>query len=235
MNFKDLLSKEWFRLGGMLLIGITIGVLFYPTKRIEERMTIKHNAETAALRDHWAAANQRDREEFQAKLQEEKTLRIESEKKVVQLTSEVKTLQSKQKTAYYKIVRPDGTIEEKQFTSSEVNESSQVITQIQVEFKTKIEQIESKWMEIHKKRVTELQTEFASKEASYKKTIYEMEHTRVETVNEKRFGIEAGLMGNKNYYGHATMDVWGPVFLGLHAEVGTNNDNKLGAGLGLRF
>jgi hypothetical protein len=39
---------------------------------------------------------------------------------------------------------------------------------------------------------------------------------------------------------HATADLWGPVFLGLQGEVkklydDVNNDNRIGAGVGIRF
>ena len=130
---------------------------------------------------------------------------------------------------------PDGTIEIKKFTESEVNESSKVITQIQEEFKTKIDKIETKWSEIHKERVAKLQKDFDSKESGYQKTIEELTKSKTVSVNEKHFGLEAGMMSNKNYYGHVTADLWGPVFVGVHGEVGANNDNKLGAGIGLRF
>jgi uncharacterized membrane-anchored protein YhcB (DUF1043 family) len=235
MNFTELLSKEWFRLTGMLLIGITIGAIFYPTKRIEEKITQKYEQEIASLKEVHSKESQDLIEKYASSLKENKELHVQTEQKISQLTSEIKTLQSKQKTAYYKLIKPDGTIEIKKFSESEVNESSKVVTQIQQEFKTKVDQIETKWSEIHKKRVAKLQKDFDSKESSYQKTIEELTKSKTTSVNEKRFGLEAGMMSNKNYYGHATADLWGPVFIGVHGEVGNNNDNKLGAGIGLRF
>lgn len=235
MNFKELLTKEWFRLTGMLLIGITIGAVFYPTKKIEEKLTYKFQQEISSLKEVHAKEVQEVTEKYTSSLRENKELHIESERKISKLTSEVKNLQSKQKTAYYKLIKPDGTIEIKKFTESEVNESTKVVTQIQEEFKTKIDQIETRWSEIHKERVAKLQKDFDSKESGYQKTIEELTKSKTVSINEKRFGLEAGMMSNKNYYGHATADLWGPVFVGVHGEVGTNNDNKLGAGIGLRF
>ena len=237
MTFADLLSKEWFRLTGMLLIGITIGVIFYPTKRIEEKLTQKHQEEISSLKEQHLKEDVKRQEEYLKIISEAKHLQVESEKKVTKLSEEIKTLQSKQKTAYYKIVRPDGTIEIKKFTESEVNESSKVVTKIQEEFKQKIDQIENKYASIHSQRVTELKKEFDSKESEYKKTIDELQKSKTVSVNEKKFGIEAGITNQKNYYGHATMDVWGPVFVGVHGQVGANGDNanNLGIGLGLRF
>lgn len=235
MNFKELLTKEWFRLTGMLLIGVTVGAIFYPTKRIEEKLTYKFQQEISSLKEVHAKEVQEVTEKYSSSLKENKELRVESERKITKLTSEVKNLQSKQKTAYYKLIKPDGTIEVKKFTESEVNESTKVVTQIQEEFKTKIEQIETKWLDIHKERVAKLQKDFDSKESGYQKTIEELTKSKTVSVNEKRFGLEAGMMSNKNYYGHATADLWGPVFIGIHGELGANSDNKLGAGIGIRF
>ena len=235
MNFADLLSKEWVRLVGVLLIGITIGALFYPTKKVEEKITQKYEQEISNLKEVHAKESQDLVEKYAASLKENKELHVQTEQKISSLTSELKNLQSKQKTSYYKLIKPDGTIEIKKFSESEVNESSKVVTSIQQEFKTKIDQIESRYATIHKERVEKLQKDYDSKESEYKKTIAELTKSKTVSVNEKRFGLEAGMMSNKNYYGHATADLWGPVFIGVHGELGTNNDNKLGAGIGLRF
>lgn len=237
MNFTDLLSKEWFRLTGMLLIGVTIGAIFYPTKRIEEKITQKHQEEISILREQHSKEVSELNDKYSASLKENKEYHSESEKKITKLTEQVNSLQSKQKTSYYKLVKPDGTVEIKKFTESEVNESTKVISSIQEEFKQKVDAIESKWSEIHKERVAKLQKAFDSKESEYKKTIDELQKSKTVSVNEKKFGLEAGITSNKNYYGHATMDLWGPVFVGVHGQVGSNGDNanNLGLGLGLRF
>jgi hypothetical protein len=145
INFAELLSKEWVRLVGMLLLGVTIGAIFYPTKRIEEKITQKYEQEIASLKEVHQKEVDSVQEEFVKVASEYHSYHDEMEKKVSSLTVEVRTLQSKQKTAYYKIVKPDGTIEIKKFTESEVNESSKVITQVQEEFKRKVDSIESKW------------------------------------------------------------------------------------------
>lgn len=236
IDFKELLSKEWFRLVGVLLIGITIGVLFYPSKRIEEKMTAKHQEEISVLKEVHTKETKDLNEKYSASQQENKSLKVESERKISKLSEEVKTLKAKTKTSTYKLVKPDGTIEERTFSESEIDQSSRVVTQIQEEFKTKIEQIESRYAAIHTERVVAIKKEFDSKESEYKKTIDELTKSKTVTINEKKFGIEAGITNEKNYYGHATMDIWGPTFIGVHGQVGPNNNsNNLGIGLGLRF
>lgn len=236
MNLKELLSKEWFRLLGVLVIGVTIGAVFYPTKRIEERVSQKYEQQIQTMKEQHVKESAESDEKWLEIVSAAKEKHIQSEKKVVKLQEEVKTLQSKQKTAYYKLIKPDGTIEERSFTESEVNESTKVITEIQEEFKTKIDELENRYSIIHAERVTKIKKEFDSKESEYKKTIEELTKSRVVSINEKSFGVEVGLLSNKNYYGHATMDLWGPVFFGVHGEVNTiSNNNLLGVGVGLRF
>lgn len=237
MALKDALKNEYVRSGLILVIGITIGVLFYPTKRIEEKMTQKHQQEISILKEQHSKEIQDIVEKYAASLKENKELRAESELKISKLTDEVKTLKAKSKTSTYKLVKPDGTIEERTFTESEIDQSSRVVTQIQEEFKTKIQQIETKYAQIHAERVTNLKKEFDSKESEYKKTIDELTKSKSVSINEKKFGIEAGITNEKNYYGHVTMDVWGPTFIGVHGQVGANGKdaNNMGIGLGMRF
>lgn len=236
MILSDLLSKEWVRLVGVLLIGITIGVVFYPSKRIEEKLTQKHQEEIAILKESHSKETKDLTEKYDSVVSESKSIKSESERKITKLTDEVRTLKSKTKVATYKLVKPDGTIEERSFTENEVDESSHVVTQIQEEFKQKVESIENRYAAIHSERVLAIKKEFDSKESEYKKTIDELQKSKTVTVNEKKFGLEAGITNEKNYYGHATMDVWGPTFVGVHGQVGPNNDsNNLGIGLGLRF
>lgn len=233
---KQLLANETIRNILLFVGGVTVGVLFYPERRIEERVSQKYEAEIAVIKETHAKEMQSSLEEKLQLSSEFRKYHDESEQKISKLTTEIRNLQSKQKTAYYKIVRPDGTIEIKKFSESEVNESSQVITQVQEEFKRKVEQIENKWETIHQKRVTEIVKDFNSKEESYKKEISELKKERIETVNTKRFGAEAGYLSNKNYYGHATADIWGPVFLGVHGQLDpSNNAGVVGAGVGVKF
>lgn len=233
---KNLLKNELVRYGLVLFIGVTIGVLFYPSKRIEEKLTYKFQEQITELKETHSKELSKVQEQYNEQVKENKTLIVEHSKEVNKLSVEIKDLKMKQKTAKYKIVRPDGTIEEKEFTETETSESSKVITQIQEEFKTKITSIEQKWTDIHKQRVTEIQKDFSQKEASYKQTIEELQKSKTVSINEKKFGVEVGVLTNKDYYGHATMDIWGPVFLGVHGQTSQSfNNNEVGAGIGFRF
>ena len=234
MSFSELIKKEWFRNCLVLIVGITIGAVFYPTKHIEEKISQKYESEISVLKEQYSSEIQDISESLKEQISINKRLSKEYESDIKKLRTEIKNLQSKQKTAYYKLVKPDGTIEIRKFTESEVSESSKVITEIQEEYKVKVEEIENKWSSIHKERVETLAKEFKNKESEYQKKIFELEQSKVVSVNPKRFGLEVGMLTDKKYYGHASMDLWGPVFIGVHGEV-SDNDDKVGLGVGLRF
>ena len=233
MNVKEVLQNPIVRYVLVLLVGATIGAIFYPTKRIEEKLTKKFEEDITKLKEVHSVELKTVNDKLDTVTAQYSSYKKDSESKITTLTVQVKDLTSKQKTAYYKIIRPDGTIEIKKFTESEVTESTKVITQIQEEYKTKIEQIETKWEKIHKERVTTISKEFSQKEKEMQHRIEELEQSKVVDINPKRFGVEAGILTSKDYYGHVTVDVWGPIMLGVHGQMG--NNKALGAGVGLRF
>lgn len=233
MDIKEELNKPVIRAAVALLIGVAIGAIFYPTKHIEERERQRYEIELNHVKEEHTKETQQLQETF-AKEKQETSHTIQSyEGKITKLTNEIHILKSKTKTAYYKVVRPDGTVEIKKFSESEVNESTQVISKIQEEFKQKIDSIEEKWEKVHKQRLTEIVKQFDSKEQEYTKKIAELEKSKISDVNKKQFGLEAGVTTNLNYYGHATADLFGPVFVGAHAQFGSSS--SAGLGLGLRF
>lgn len=213
------------------------GAMLYPTKHIEETYKEHYEQELSKQKEEWNKKDIEVQENYLHQLQVLSQKKSEVESKLNVLIVENKELKSKQKTAYYKIVRPDGTIEIKRFTESEVNESTQIITQIQQEFKEKVEQIESKWEKVHKERVAKLQEQHSSKEKEYQKTIHDLEQTKVVDINKKSGGLEVGLLTNGNVYIHPTYDLFGPFFVGAHAQGSTTTGSNFsgGAGLGIRF
>jgi hypothetical protein len=216
-----------------LLVGMAIGALFYPTKHIEERLDKLHQEEISSVKSSYEKQLQTEKENYTKLSQEYNEYHKTTESKISSLTSEVSTLKSHQKVAYYKIVKPDGTIEERQFTETDIDESKTVITSIQQEFKEKVDSIEKKWEQVHLQRVAEIKKEFAAKEEDYKKTIDQLHQEKVVDINKKSFGLEVGGLLNGNYYGHITYDVFGPFFLGAQGEFGPSS--TAGLGVGLRF
>lgn len=232
----NLLNKEWVKYLLTLIAGVAIGAVFYPTSHLEEKISKKYEEEVKSLKETHLREEQNLKESYAKSSEEFKSYKQESERKVSVLTTQIQTLQSKQKTSYYKLIKPDGTIEVKKFSESEVNESSSTVTSIQEEFKTKIASIETKWEKIHKERVSKMTKDFSQKEETYKHKIEELEKTRTVDTNKKSFGVEGGYNTESQYYLHATGDLFGPVFMGVHTESNKELDKKsIGAGLGIRF
>jgi predicted RNase H-like nuclease (RuvC/YqgF family) len=232
--FNKLLKKEWFRNTLYVFAGITIGVIFYPTKSVEQRVSKTYEEKIEKINESHRKEYKDQHEYFSVRLQKESETVKQYEKNILELKYELKVSQSKQKTQYYKIVRPDGTIEVKKYSESEVNESSKVITKIQQEFKLKIEELEKRWSSVHLERVEKIKKEFLEREQKLNTKIEQLEKTKQTKVNPKKFGLEFGYLSNKEYYGHFSYDFWGPMYLGLMGQTFQNNNN-LGLGLGIRF
>jgi uncharacterized membrane-anchored protein YhcB (DUF1043 family) len=241
IDYKELFSNPIVRNVLCLVVGVAIGAVFYPSKNIEEKYERQYKQKLEEEMRTQSEINSKQisqlKEEFAKTSSELKKEKREAESKVTQLSETVKNLQSKQKTAYYKLIKPDGTIEIKKFSESEVNESTRVVTQIQQEFKEKVESIEQKWETVHKKRVQDLTVEYRSKEQTYQKKISELEeqvkYSKKTEINPKKYGISGGYMSGDTYYVSGEADVFGPVYLEVQGQTGKNN--AIGAGIGLRF
>ena len=232
---KDLLKNKSVQLFLALFIGVAIGALFYPTQHIEERVKQEYQQKIDAEKTEKETLRKDLSEKIDVLQQEKTTLTIETNQTIAKLTYEVKELQSKKKETYYKIVKPDGTIEEKSFKESEVNESTQIITSVREEFNQKVSQIEEKWKTIHTQRVEALKKDFDSKEKTYQETIAKLESEKITDINPKKYGVEVGYTSSQEYYFHGNMDVFGPVFIGVHTQTNFGNEHSVGAGIGLRF
>lgn len=232
-SFMNLLKNSFFRYSLTLFMGLAVGAVFFPSKKVSETVSAKYENTIAEMKSTHEKETSSFKEQISVLSETEKKISSEYEKKVSQLTTQVSELKTKNKTSYYKLIKPDGTIEVKKFSESEVNESNQVITQINEEFKTKVESIEKKWESAHVERVAMIQKQFDEREASYQKTISSMKAQRVTETNKREFGGELGAMTNGNYYGHVQGDIVGPVYVGVHGELGPHP--ALGLGLGIKF
>lgn len=204
LNPAAALQNIWVRYILILFVGITVGAIFYPTRRVEEKTSAKYEQQISQMKTEFS---------------QYKSL---SEEKITSLTSQVTDLSSHSKVVYEKITRPDGTIEVHQTTVKNTTENTDSSSSTTDE------------------KTVQMQKDFASKEQQYQQTIQTLEKSKTVTVNEKHFGVEIGIMNDKDYYVHGTADLWGPVFLGIQGEVkgpssDQNADNRVGVGIGLRF
>jgi hypothetical protein len=233
---KEVLSNQYVRYAIVLFVGITIGVVFYPSKSIQETESKKYEQQIASLTETYKNELNHEQQKYDQLNGEFHSYHDTMESKVILLNTSVRNLSSKKRTTTVKVVHPDGLIETKTVSESDTEESDKVTAQLQQEYKEQLDSVEKKWQTIHESRIKEIQTQFDQKESTYKQTIQDLEKSKTITVNQKKFGVEIGLMSDKDYYLHASMDLWGPFFIGFQGEANREfSDNQVGAGIGLHF
>lgn len=232
---KKLLNNRIIQLLLALVVGTAIGALFYPSKNIEERVKKEYEQKIEKIVEESKTTEEQLEEKIDSLKQEKTQLTIETSQKITKLTYQVRELESKKKETFYKLIKPDGTIEEKRFSESEVSESSQVVTQVREEFDRKVTEISERWQRVHTSRVLKLKEEFDKKEEEYKRTISKMESEKKVQINPKKYGVEVGYTSEDRYYGHVNVDVFGPIFIGVHTNTNLSTEHSVGAGIGIRF
>lgn len=216
-----------------LLLGMVIGALFYPTKHIEEKLKTKYEAEELTLKEEHTKEVQTVTTNFQQQVDSLSKQKLEVEQQAISLRSQVTELKKHQKKTYYKIVHPDGTIELKVESESDSDENSNVVDQVQTEFKQKLEEETTKLETTYNQQISKLQMDFDSKESDYKKQIQTLEQSKVVDINKRDYNMEVGVLTNRDFYLHASTTLLGPIIIGAHSEAGPSS--SIGAGLGLKF
>jgi chromosome segregation ATPase len=219
----------------IFVAGLTIGAVFYPTKKVEEKLSQKYEQQISQLNETNKMVTENMQQELSKVQEENKDLQETTTKKINELTTENSQLKSKTTDKYYKIVHPDGTIEVTDVKESDVDQSNQIVTSIQQEYTQKIKDIETKYAAIHEQRVTAIQKDFSQKEQTYQQTIASLTKSKTVSTNPRTYGLEIGKLSNGDYYGHVDMDVVGPIYIGLQTQSNFLNDSAVGAGVGIRF
>lgn len=226
---KKLIKNRYVQLILAVLMGATIGVIFYPSKRIEskyerniQRLTEENKKKIEKIKQ--------EKQELQRSLVE---YRESLTAKIATLKVENRQLKSSMKRRKIKIVKPDGTILEKSYEESKSEEITQIVTQVRSEFERKVASIESKWKKVHLKRIKEVR-------ATYEKQIKELEKeksSRTTLINPKSLRSEIGITTDLYMYAHTTYSLFGPVFIGGGStfDVLDKKFKEARLGLGLEF
>jgi hypothetical protein len=246
-KIKTLWQYDWFKITSSLLIGSVIGVVFYPTKTTIERETLKLK-ETYELK---ISELQKTHVEEVAKLNEKavseetthKTIESETSKKLELLTQENRSLKQSSKKQKFKLVKPDGTIIEKEMEQSNSEEVSSVVTSIKEEFNEKVKSIEDKWKKVHQERIVELKKKFdqdIEKTKSEQKVVEKIiEKEKIVEVNKKKLRPELGVSYNKDKvalgYFHLSYPISGPIFIGGGVSGNQTRVGEIQLGIGLEL
>jgi len=228
-------SPQWVRYVLVLIVGMAIGAVFYPTKSLEEKLRVEYEQKMTQSEEAHKHVEESLKESLVLSQKQSKDLEVSTSNKIAKLTTENSQLKSKKTETYYKIVHPDGTIEVRSQKATETDQSNQIVVSVKQEYEQKVKELETKYQEIHKERVQALQEDFTRKEEKYQETIASLQKDKTVITNPKKYGVEVGYLSNKDYYGHVNVDVFGPVFLGLHTQTNFLDNNAVGAGIGIRF
>ena len=233
---KQILKLEWVRYVIIGLIGIAIGAIFYPSKTIETEERHKFEQTITKLQAEKETTKTFYQDLYNKEVVENKQYQEESTKKIDSYKEENFKLKQKVSEKRYKIVRPDGTIEEKWFKDSETDVVSSAVTQIKSEFTLKVKSIETKWMKIHEERIKKIKKEHEASIVSLSSTRSETVKKKKVEINKRSFGASFGVMTDEKLFSSITYDVFGPMFLNLHLEADRSfGDKEVGIGIGIRF
>lgn len=228
------LDKIWVRYVAILLVGVTIGAIFYPSKEVSIEEKLKLQSEITKLKEEKKQIKKDYENKINIKEEVSKQYKQQTESKLSSLKQENTSLKQKIKERTIKIIKPDGTVVEETIRESQTEVVSRVITEIREEFKQKIQSIENKWKSIHEKRVAKIRDNYVARLEEKDKKIKEYEMSKTVSINKRRFGVSLGYLGNNEYFSSVQYDMFGPMFLDLH--LGGNMDNvRAGIGIGVRF
>ena len=217
----------------VFIAGGTVAALFYPTRIVQTKLQKTFDQQVSVLKEQQAKEISSVQESYKQQTQELKKTNEDLSIKVTSLTTQVTSLKMHQKKQFYKIVHPDGTVEERASTTTDSEESQQISQQVQQEYRKKLEEDVTKLESIQADKIANMQKQWDSKEQDYQHTISTLTQSKTVTTNPKNFTLDVGMLTNSDYYGHVTYDLWGPFIFGLQGQFGPTP--AAGAGLGIRF
>lgn len=231
-----LLQRREVQIVLALIVGAAIGAIFYPSKTITEEERQRYERQIEREREERLSVTKNLNEKLDIERSQSLERTEELSQKIDVKSQEITKLKAKITEKTYKIVKPDGTIEERTFKESDIQRDSQVVTSIRSEFDRKVKSIESRYVKIHQNRVSEIKQEYESKLKEKEKVIASLDKKKVTEINKRSFGISAGYMSDSQYFGSVSYDIFGPVFIqGIFETNRQFGDSSVGIGFGLRF
>jgi len=223
---------------GAFILGGFLGYSFFPTKSIEREFKEEYQSKLTEVRETHAKEIEKVTEEKSKQEKSHKEYEKTTSTKIDSLTTVNTQLRKKVKKRKFKLIKPDGTIVEKEWEESDTQQSTKIITKIRKEFDTKVKSIETRWKKVHTKHVKSLKKEYEEKLKKIKEEKKTTEEKETIKINEKNLRPEIGITSNKDIYIHTSYQLWGPIIVGAGGSYDPFEDNELGdvrVGLGLEF
>ena len=242
IKILQFLKNKWVQLVLAFVIGAGIGVILYPSKTTEFREKIHTLEETVKVKEKYLEENKGLLTKITQQLEEErnslKDFKEDTSIKIESLRTENSSLKRFAKRKKFRIVKPDGTIIEKEFEETSSEEVTSVVTEVRQEFDRKVRSIESKWKKIHKARVSEIKATYEKKllekDIEIRYVEKKVEREKIVQVNEKKLRTGLGYSTDNKIYTHFSYPFWGPVFVGggFSADIsGKEPEARIGLGI----
>lgn len=249
--YYRLLENQYVRYVFVFLGGVLLTMVLYPSgtvsttekRKIEEEIRTVY--ETKLQQSEIVLKQETSRFEKQiSSLKEENSRReLELSTKLNSVTSENSSLKQKTKMVTVEKIHPDGTIERKTISTSELESETQKIAKIQQEAEQKLKETVSKLSEQHSKELTEktssmqstiekLSVDLSLSERLRREEI-EKSRTVVRTVRPLALGL--GVNTDRQYTAEAQYMFLGPLYVGASYDHGGISNNRTGISLGIRF
>ena len=238
-----LLQNRYVQLALALFVGITLGAVFYPTKTIERSVEQKLEEEHSTRVENLRKEHREELKELSDRLTvqeaERRELQEETKRRISRLTTENRKLKESSKKQRFKLIKPDGTIIEKELEESNREETSRIVTQVREEFDRKVKSIEDRWKKAYRERLEKVKTqqsqEIAELKAEHRKQLTELKIEEKTTVNPKKLNIEAGLTTDREYHLHGSYTLWGPMSVGVGTAFSEEEFDHATFGLGINL
>lgn len=231
----SIINNRYVQIALALVIGICAGAILYPSKSIKEELSQKYEKQIEILKKEHTTEVSNLQSKYDSQEKQYKQQVSELSKKVDILRTENSQLKQTQKESIVRIIKPDGTIEERTYRESQTEVISSVTTQIREEFNQKIASIEERYKKVHQERVETIKKDYESKLSQKESEISELKKSKTVEINKRSFGLAFGYLSNKDYFSNISYDIAGPFFLDLQVQSNGSNSNAAGIGFGIRF
>ena len=239
-------NNHQIRLLITFVAGIASGVLFYPTSSIVEKEKVKIKSEYELKLSELESKRSEDILSLQNKLETQEEVNRQYTdsliKKMDSLVTENRQLKSSKKVSRFKLVKPDGTVVEKELEESNSEEVTSILVEVKEEFTRRITAIEAKWKKIHEERILDLKKKYDEElqraREEKNKLNKESDKEIIEDNNKKKLRSEIGLsLDERDYYwyNHMSYTIFGPLFLGGGASGKETQLKDIRMGFGLEL
>jgi hypothetical protein len=235
MNVKTIVTNKYFINVACVLVGIGIGILFYPNSTL-----IKTHDEqiTSVFKEEITKKSQYVQKLEELLILEKREVNIAHDfykNELEILKKENKQLKASSKKTTYKLIKPDGTIVETTSEESNLEQISSIVEQNKQSHERELQQQKETIEKSYSEKLSK--TEHQSKETidKYAKENKEISNKLEQEKNKKQFGIEAGILLTKDWYTHITYDLYGPFFIGGQIQFNMIDPSTVGVGIGIKF